>query len=179
MMRIEPDDQARPGKGRWAALVLNKQIVMIFRLLLAAIFLFASIAKLVNIERYSVAAVDNFGILPMGLAHLFGLALPFIELLCGLGLFLGILTRLSALGSALMSISFFIAKTIVFAQGRNVDCGCFGGTIGLLVSESIFMDIPMFFFALVVMWAPEEIRQWASIGMFIPSRLKEKVKPIW
>jgi hypothetical protein len=67
----------------------------------------------------------------------------------------------------------------VLAQGRNVDCGCFGAFIGLLLSESIFMDVPMFFFALVVMWAPEQIRHWATVGMLIPSTLKEKVRPIW
>jgi hypothetical protein len=82
------------------------------------------------------------------------------------------INRLSALGSALMSIAFFIAKAVVMAQGRNIDCGCFGAFIGLLVSESILMDVPMLFFALVVMRAPDQTRHWDAIGMFIPSPLK-------
>jgi uncharacterized membrane protein YphA (DoxX/SURF4 family) len=180
MSRIEADNQvALRARDWWAALVLNKHIVLIFRLLLGGIFLLGSFAKLVNIERYSVEAVYKFGILPMGFARLFGLALPFIELLCGLGLLLGILIRLSALGSALMSIAFFIAKAVVIAQGRNIDCGCFGAFIGLLLSESILMDVPMLFFALVVMRAPDQTVHWAAIGMFIPSTLKEKFKLLW
>ena len=115
----------------------------------------------------------------MGLAVPFGLALPFIELLCGLGLLLGILTRLSAFGSALMSIAFFIAKAFVLLQGKDIDCGCFGEVVNLLVSVSIFMDVPMLFFAVVVMLAPTQSRHWASLDMFIPPTLKEKLRLIW
>jgi len=154
-------------------------MVLVFRLLLAGIFLLGSISKLVDIQRYSVEAVYSFGILPEGLAILFGMALPFIELLCGLGLLLGILTRLSALGTALMSIAFFVAKAVVLLQGRNIDCGCFGGIISLLVSDTIFMDVPILFFSLIVMFAPTQSRYWASVGMFMPPTLKEKLRLIW
>jgi uncharacterized membrane protein YphA (DoxX/SURF4 family) len=165
--------------GWWEALACNNHIVLVFRLLLAAVFLLGSFAKLVNIERYSVETVYKFGILPMGLAVPFGLALPFIELLCGLGLLLGILTRLSALGTALMSIAFFVAKAIVLLQGRNIDCGCFGGITSLLVSDTIFMDVPILFFSLILIFAPTQSRYWASVGMFMPPTLKEKLRLIW
>ncbi len=154
-------------------------MVFVFRLLLGGIFLLGSITKLVDIERYSVEAVYNFGILPVGLAMLFGWVLPFIELLCGLGLLLGILTRLSALGTALMSISFFAAKAVVLSQGRNIDCGCFGGIISLLISDTMFMDVPMLLFSLSVMLAPAQGRYWISVGMFISTPLKEKLWLIW
>ncbi len=111
-------------KNWWAGFASSKHMVLVFRLLLAGIFLLGSISELVDIQRYSVQAVYNFGLLPKGLAVLFGVALPFMALLCGLGLLLGILTRLSALGSSLMSIVFFLAKTIVLLQGKNIDCGC-------------------------------------------------------
>ena len=167
------------GKSWWVGLASNKHMVLVFRLLLAGIFLLGSISKLVDIQRYSVEAVYSFGILPKGLAILFGLVLPFIELLCGLGLLLGILTRLSALGTALMSIAFFVAKAVVLLQGRNIDCGCFGGIISLLVSDTIFMDVPILFFSLIVMFAPTQSRYWASVGMFMPPTLKEKLRLIW
>lgn len=163
----------------WVLIGSDKHIVLGFRLLLAGIFLLGSISKLVDIERYSVEAVYNFGILPKDLAHLFGLVLPFIELLCGLGLLLGILTRLSALGTALMSIAFFVAKAVVLLQGRNIDCGCFGGIISLLISDTIFMDVPMLFFSLVVMLAPTQSRYWISAGIFISTPLKEKLWMVW
>jgi uncharacterized membrane protein YphA (DoxX/SURF4 family) len=168
-----------PEKSWWSVLGSEKHLVFVFRLLLAGIFLLGSISKLVDIPRYSVQAVYNFGILPAGLAIPLGISLPFLELLCGLGLLLGILIRLSALGSGLMSIAFFIAKAIVLWQGRDIDCGCFGGISSLLVSVSIFLDVPMLFLSLIVMRAPTQSRYWPSVGTFLPPILKEKLKRIW
>ena len=61
------------GHSGFTALTGNRYAVLIFRLILAAIFLTSSFGKLVDIERYSVDAVYNFGILPMVLARPFGL----------------------------------------------------------------------------------------------------------
>lgn len=157
----------------------NHYVVLVFRLILGGIFLLSSIGKLVDIERYSVDAVYNFGILPMFLARPFGLVMPFIELLCGLGLLFGVLTRLSALGSALMSVAFFAAKAIVLYQGRAIECGCFGAIVDTLASVTIFMDLPMFFFSLVILLAPSRARHWKAIGGYLPPLWKEKLNSVW
>ena len=169
-------------KVQWVwlrALTNNRYMILVFRLILAAFFLTSSYGKLVDIERYSVDAVYNFGILPMALARPFGLVMPFVELLCGLGLLFGILTRLSALGIALMSLSFFIAKAIVFSQGRSIECGCFGAVIDTLASVTIFIDLPMMVMALMIMLAPSQTRHWASIGKGLPQAGKEILQWIW
>jgi uncharacterized membrane protein YphA (DoxX/SURF4 family) len=165
--------------GWFKSLTGNGYVVLIFRLIMAAMFLVSSYGKLVDIERYSVDAVYNFGILPMVLARPFGLIMPFIEGLCGLGLLFGVLTRLAALGIGLMSISFFIAKGIVLSQGRSINCGCFGAVIDTLASVTIFMDIPMVFFALVVVMAPLKTRHWAALGKYLPTAWKEKFHLVW
>jgi uncharacterized membrane protein YphA (DoxX/SURF4 family) len=157
----------------------NRQLVLIFRLILAAFFLTSALGKLVDIERYSVDAVYNFGILPMFLARPFGLIMPFIELLCGLGLLFGVLTRLSALGIALMSLSFFVAKAIVLSQGRSIECGCFGAVVDTLASVTIFMDIPMMLLALVIMFSAPEARHWLAFGKFLPLKSMERFRLIW
>ena len=148
-------------------------------MVLAALFLVSSYGKLVDIERYSVDAVYNFGVLPMVLARPFGLIMPFIELLCGLGLLFGVLTRLSALGIAGMSVAFFIAKAIVLSQGRSIECGCFGAVIDTLASVTIFMDMPMVALALLIMLAPDRVRHWVAIGGLLPQRWKEKLQWVW
>jgi len=156
-----------------------KTVVLCFRLILAASFITAACGKLVNIERYSVQAVYFFVILPFFLARPFGLALPFIELLCGLGLLFGVLTRLSALGIGLLSLSFFIAKAIVFLHGRSVDCGCFGAFGGTAASVTIFLDLPMMFFAMVVIWAPSDARHWKAVGNVLSKTWRERLRFIW
>jgi len=69
-----------------------------------------------------------------------------------IGLVFGVLTRLSALGIGLLSLSFFIAKAIVLSQGRGANCGCFGAFGDTLASVTIFLDLPMMILAMVVMW---------------------------
>jgi putative oxidoreductase len=165
--------------GGLKAVAANGTVILVFRLILAAFFLVSSYGKLVDIERYSVDAVYNFGVLPMVLARPFGLVMPFIELLCGLGLLFGVLTRLSALGVALMSIAFFIAKAIVLSQGRSIECGCFGAVIDTLASVTIFMDIPMMVLALFIVFAPDRSRHWAAVGKLLPPSWKEKFRSVW
>ncbi len=157
----------------------NRYVVLVFRLIIAAIFLASAYGKLVDVERYSVDAVYNFGILPLGLARLFGLVMPFIELICALGLLFGVLTRLSSLGISLMSLSFFIAKAIVLSQGRSIECGCFGAVIDTLASVTIFLDLPIMLMALMVMFSPPHVRHWAAIGRCLSETWKDKLYLIW
>ncbi len=173
------DAIAKTKTGELRPLEGNRYLVLVFRLILAGFFLTSAYGKLVDIERYSVDAVYNFGILPMVLARPFGLIMPFVELLCGLGLLFGILTRLSAVGIALMSFSFFIAKGVVLSQGRSIECGCFGAVIDTLASVTIFMDIPMVVLALVIIFSVPRARHWLAIGKFLPLQWKEKLRLIW
>lgn len=164
----------RTGSWSW---IHNRYLALILRLLLAAVFLTSSYGKLGNIEAYSVDIVYDFGILPMWLARPFGLVMPFIELLCGLGLLGGVLTRLSAIGISVMSLSFFIAKGILLLQGRNINCGCFGAVMDTLASQSILMDIPQLLMGLIV--AISLNRNWIALHKFLPQAWKDKLKVIW
>ena len=166
---------AKPNSLR--AILNNRYLTLLFRLVLAGFFLLSSYGKLVDIERYSVDAVYNFQILPMWLARPFGLVMPFIELLCGLGLLGGVLTRISGLGVALMSLAFFIAKAIVLSQGRVIDCGCFGAIVETLASVTIYMDIPMMLMGLFIMFSSS--RHWLAIGGLLPDPWKRKLQLIW
>ena len=172
---------AAPAKRRGLGVVVdNPYVVIVCRLILAGIFLVSSYGKLVDIERYSVDAVYNFGILPVepvNVARFFGLVMPFIELLCGLGLLGGVLTRLSALGVSLMSLAFFVAKAVVLSQGRSIECGCFGAVVDTLASVTIFMDIPMLLLGLVVMFS--NARHWLAIGALLPQAWKDRLDLVW
>ncbi len=180
MSKVETGQLKEIAKMSWLEILeRNCYVVLVFRLIVAGFFLTSAYGKLVDIERYSVDAVYNFGILPMFLARPFGLVMPFIELLCGLGLLFGVLTRLSALGIALMSLSFFIAKAIVLSQGRSIECGCFGAVIDTLASVTIFMDLPMVALALLILFAPSQSRHWASIGKWLPESWRKKLEWVW
>ena len=157
----------------------NRYLVVLFRLLLAAVFLVSAYGKLVDIQRYSVDGVIEFGILPVAFARLFGFVTPFIELFCGLGLLFGALTRLSAAVLALMSLSFFAAKAVMLGQGRDLNCGCFGAIIETLASITMFMDIPLTVLALLIMFAPDRSRHWAALGKWLPCAWEKRLRWIW
>jgi putative oxidoreductase len=179
-IRSETLEAGSKPSWRWfIALAGNRHVVLVFRLVMAAFFLVSSYGKLVDIERYSVDAVYNFGVLPFFLARPFGLIMPFIELLCGLGLLFGVLTRLASLGVGLMSLSFFVAKAIVLLQGRSINCGCFGAVIDTLASVTIFMDVPMVFMALVVLLAGASTRHRAALGNLMSLSWKKRLDPLW
>ncbi len=166
-----------PMRKRWFGFVDNRYLALVCRLLLAAVFLLSASGKLVDIEAYSVDVVYDFGILPMWAARPFGLVMPFIELLCGLGMLGGVLTRLSAFGLSLMNLAFFIAKGSLLLQGRDIDCGCFGAIVGTLASFTIWLDIPQMLMAMVVLFSLN--RHWVAIGGLLPQAWKDKLHLVW
>jgi len=156
--------RANVGISNWVwKPATNRSVVLIFRLVLAGTFLLSSFGKLVGIERYSVSPVVNFDILPDHLAKVFGITLPFIELICALGLVLGVLTRLSAFGITLMSVAFFIVKVIWLWNGFDMACGCYGAITTTLISQTIYMDPPIFIMSLIISLSPSPSRHWVSL----------------
>lgn len=154
-------------------------MILVFRLVLGATFLVSSAGKLVDIEYYSVAMVYNFDILPGPLAVAFGWALPFIELACALGLLLGVLTRLSALGIALMSISFVVTKIILLSRGNDVECGCFGAIASTMASWSVYLDPAITLLAITIVFSSWKSRHWVSLGGRLTEKWKSRLNLVW
>jgi putative oxidoreductase len=176
---IEKDSISPQRRVIWGKLFANRYVILVFRFILAGTFLLSSAGKLVNIRHYSVLLVYHFGILPVPLAIAFGWALPFIELFCALGLLFGVLTRLSALGIALMGTSFFIAKATVLWQGIDMDCGCFGPIASIMASWSIYLDPAIFLMSLAILLSPPSSRHWVSLGKKLPQKWSDKLNCVW
>jgi hypothetical protein len=157
----------------------NRYIILVFRVVLAVTFFVSSFGKFVDIEHYSVAMVYNFDILPGPLATGFGWVLPFLEFACGLGLLCGVLTRLSALGVALLGTSFFITKAILLSRGADVECGCFGAIGSTMASWSIYLDPALFVLSVTVLFSTRQSRYWVSLGSRLPEKWKNKLDLLW
>jgi uncharacterized membrane protein YphA (DoxX/SURF4 family) len=96
------------------------------RLLTGGVWLWAGAAKLT--EPYAaVLAVRAYQLLPAGLADTVGHVLPILEVVVGLALVLGLLTRGAAALSALLFVAFIVGIASAWARGLQIDCGCFGG----------------------------------------------------
>ena len=53
--------------------------------------------------------------------------MPVVEIIVGLAILVGLLTRWSALLGALAMVAFIAGIASVWARGISLDCGCFGG----------------------------------------------------
>jgi uncharacterized membrane protein YphA (DoxX/SURF4 family) len=150
--------------ANYAGLLLTNRYAMLTgRMVLACIFLLSSCGKLVDITQYSIKPVVEFGILPSSVAVVFGSVLPFVELLCALGLLFGVWTRLASLGIAAMSLAFFSAKTFLLLQGFDLSCGCFGAIVTTFMSFTVYLDPPIFLLAMAVMMSSSSARRWISL----------------
>lgn len=96
------------------------------RLVLAAVMLWAGLAKLADL-RASDAAVAAYGLVPPGADRVIGGALPFTEVALGVLLLAGAATRLAALLTGAAMTVYIAAIASAWARGLSIDCGCFGG----------------------------------------------------
>jgi putative oxidoreductase len=99
--------------------------VLVLRLVLGAIFLIAGAAKIGHAS-YFAAQIAGFRLLPGVVIAPMALILPFLEVMLGGYLVLGLFTRASAWIAAVMLALFDLAIASAVVRGMAVNCGCFG-----------------------------------------------------
>ena len=102
----------------------NTVIVVPARLLLGSIFLFASVEKAADPLTFAVM-IDNYQILPFDFSLFAATFLPWVEMVCGLTLILGVFRSGSAFLIGLMTAVFTIAIVSALARDLDISCGCF------------------------------------------------------
>jgi peroxiredoxin/uncharacterized membrane protein YphA (DoxX/SURF4 family) len=98
--------------------------LLIARLLLAAVFLVAGLAKLADLTG-SRQALRDFGV-PLLLARPFGVLLPVAELAVVVALLPTLTAWWGALGALALLLLFVAGMSYNLAHGRHPDCHCFG-----------------------------------------------------
>ena len=111
------------------------------RLVLGGIFLWAGWAKISEPALFA-QTVRAYEVLPLMLIHPYAIILPWIEVVAGGLMVLGIWTRSSALVILILLISFGFALSINLYRGADFSCGCFGfdGAEGSL-TEAFIKDM--------------------------------------
>ena len=101
----------------------------VVRWLIAAVFLYAGITKIVDPAAFAVD-IDNYRLLPYLLVGATAAVLPWLEVICALSLLSGLWLRGSALLLVLLNLIFFLAIASAMARGLDISCGCFGSGPG-------------------------------------------------
>jgi len=98
---------------------------LVARLVVGGVWLYAGWLKIGD-PAASVAAVRAYELLPGSLVSTVGYVLPPLEIVLGVALILGLLSRGAALLSGLLATAFIIGIASAWARGLQIDCGCFG-----------------------------------------------------
>ncbi len=106
------------------AKLLHPWLTVRAQIALGAVFVAAAWPKLADPPGFA-EAIWNYRLAPAWLVHPAALVLPWLELLCGLALILGLWARAAAAWAGTLLLVFVAALSINLARGHPVDCGCF------------------------------------------------------
>ena len=102
-------------------------IVFALRLTIGGIFIAAGALKVGHADLFA-AEIAGFriGFLPQAAIGPMAIALPYLEMLVGAYLVLGLFTRISGFAAAVLLGVFDLAIASAVVRGLTVSCGCFG-----------------------------------------------------
>ncbi len=129
-------------------------LALLFRLILGVTFLYSGIVKAADPMGFA-QAIANYLILPDVMVNASAILLPWIEIVTGGSLLLGVLTRGGALVSSVLLSIFTCALLVSLIRGLDVACGCFstsveaGSITGLYILRDMVllgMGIHVFFY---------------------------------
>ena len=112
----------RPQSLREA--LMHPWLTVRVQIALGAIFIAAALPKIVDPPSFA-HMIYNYRILPGSLINISALAMPWVEVLAGLALILGVWVKPARWIVTLLLVVFMIAITINLARGNAIDCGCF------------------------------------------------------
>ncbi len=130
----------------------NSWIEIALRWILGITFIYASYYKIMSPTDFA-KVIYGYNLFPEVLINLIAIILPFVELISGLSLLLGIYPRSAALIINGLLLAFIFILTINIIKGYEFDCGCFStkktGSPKLMVARDIIyliMGLQVFLF---------------------------------
>jgi uncharacterized membrane protein YphA (DoxX/SURF4 family) len=107
---------------------------------LGVIFVVAALPKIVDPPSFA-HMIYNYKLIPWALINPMALVMPWIELLCGLALILGIWKGTARAIIAALLLTFIIAISINLLRGNAIDCGCFDVSAAGKTTEERLADM--------------------------------------
>jgi cobalt-zinc-cadmium efflux system protein len=105
-------------------LLKNPWLGLVARIIVGGIFIYASWDKLLHPDGFA-RIVFNYHLVPSPLINVMAIALPWIEMVAGVCLVIGVWPRSAGLLLAALTVVFIIALSINWFRGVSIECGCF------------------------------------------------------
>jgi putative oxidoreductase len=131
-------------------IVNNSWIELAVRWILGLTFIYASFHKIIAPAEFA-KIVYGYDLFPAVFINLIAIIIPFLELVAGLALVIGLYPRSAAIIVNALLMAYIIVLTINLIRGHEFDCGCFAsGQSGridspvlMLVRDSIYFILGM------------------------------------
>jgi uncharacterized membrane protein YphA (DoxX/SURF4 family) len=117
-------DRKQPSLSQW---LTGPWLTIRVQLALGVIFVVAALPKIVDPPSFA-HMIYNYRLVPGVFVNLAALTMPWIELLSGLALILGIWPGPARTIIGAMLLTFIIAISINLLRNNSIDCGCFDVT---------------------------------------------------
>ena len=129
----------------------NKYFAIAVRVVLGALFMYASFDKMANPEAFA-NIIDNYHLLPFQLVNPLAIFLPWLEFITGLLLIIDKWVKGSLLIYSALLVIFIIALSQALIRGLDISCGCFSVNPSSTseVWLRIVADIVMLFFSVML-----------------------------
>ncbi len=99
-------------------------IVVILRVCLGFIFVYASLDKIFQPDKFA-RVIYNYRLVPVETVNIFAIIVPWLELIIGFLLLLGIWVETAAFIMSVLTLAFIFMIASAIFRGLNIECGCF------------------------------------------------------
>jgi len=133
----------------------NKYLVFSFRIILGGVFIWAGLLKIFDPLGFA-EAIANFRVFPQWISFFLALMLPWIEVISGIFLILGLFRHASALILSLLLAAFLVLIVVTIMRGIDIDCGCFGSFSQKVDYKLILTDCVLLFLSLNIFFSKSD-----------------------
>jgi uncharacterized membrane protein YphA (DoxX/SURF4 family) len=127
------------------------------RVFIGGYFVVAAVPKIIEPLAFATS-IMHYGLVPSWSVNAIALILAWLELIAGIGLIMGIRTKVQALFCGGMLVAFTLAVAYAVVLGLKIDCGCFGASGGEEVSWlKVAKNSAMIIGCIYLWWSPRSV----------------------
>ena len=132
----------------------NDLLTLCVRLVVGGIFIYASLYKIIDPGTFA-KSIWYYHLVPGSLINLMALILPWVELLCGIGLIVGVFYEGSVVLVNVMTMMFVFVLSTTIVRGIDIECGCFKAAKAATESawKTLVFDLVLLLFVLQLLFS--------------------------